>query len=69
MRTHAREDIGRAGAVQWYTIAAPSRSPLATTMKRELFISLLALWGVTLFCLAVLDWAAYQSFWLSFWWR
>jgi len=38
-------------------------------MKRDLLVALLALWGVALFCLALLDWTGYQSFWLSFYWR
>ncbi len=36
---------------------------------RNHFPSLLVLWGITLLCLAALDWAGYQSFLLSFWWR
>lgn len=38
-------------------------------MKKNLLAALLALWGATLAALALLDWAHYQSFWLSFaWW-
>jgi hypothetical protein len=31
-------------------------------MKRDLLFSVLAVWGVALLCLSVLDWADYQSF-------
>jgi hypothetical protein len=38
-------------------------------MKRELLQSLLVLWGITLLCLATLDAADAQGFWMSFVWR
>ena len=38
-------------------------------MKRDLPAALLALWGMALVCLAILDAAGYQRFWLSLgWW-
>lgn len=31
--------------------------------------ALIAIWGIALLCLALLDWTSYESFWLSFAWR
>ena len=35
---------------------------LGPVMKRDLLLSVLALWGGALVCLAALDWVAYQAF-------
>ena len=44
-------------------------APGPTHMKRNLAPALLALWGVALACLAVLDAADYEALWASFGWR
>jgi hypothetical protein len=38
-------------------------------MKRDLALSLVTLWGAALLCLAALDWAEYQSFVCSLFFR
>jgi hypothetical protein len=36
---------------------------------KDVLPSLLVVWGVTLLCLAILDFVGYESFLLSFAWR
>lgn len=54
-------DVMQTRPVRCAAYGAPMLKPIV-----RLAPSLLAIWGIALGCLSLLDWVGYGSFWLSF---